>query len=92
MRIDSAIVDTTKHTHIRRNRIRLQTGSQQIVAIPLESFAVYLTKRNGLGPTKLRKRTNSVFIHVGRRITPLLSQTIDVIVCANGKSIFFHKL
>ena len=35
MRIDSAIVDTTKHTHIRRNRIRLQTGSQQIVAIPL---------------------------------------------------------
>ena len=91
-RLHTTIVDTTKHTHIRGNRIGLQTTCVKMLFITAKAVTGDLTERHTMDTTKLAKRKKGVLIDVRCRIAALLSQTADIDIGTSTKSIFIHYL
>ena len=91
-RLHTPIVDTTKHTHIRGNRIRLQTTCVKVLFVTAKTITGDLTERHTMDTTKLAKRKKGVLIDVRCRIAALLSQTADIDIGTSTKSIFIHYL
>jgi hypothetical protein len=86
------IIDTPKHTHIRGNRIGLQTTFVKVLFVTAKTLTGDLTERHTMDTTKLAKRKKGVLIDVRCRIAALLSQTADIDIGTSTKSIFIHYL
>ena len=91
-RLHTPIIDTPKHTHIRGNRIGLQTTFIKVLFVTAKTITGDLTERHTMDTTKLAKRKKCVLIDVRCRIAALLSQTADIDIGTSTKSIFIHYL